>query len=76
MSEHLRDSLKTIKTELWEATDDEAQERKQESPLFKNLLDDRTDTIAEAVRANLDGLRDEMLNLIEPIAQLTEGSQK
>ena len=73
MSERLRDSLKTIKTELWEAIDDDAQERRQESPLFKKLLDDRTDTIAEAVRANLDGLRDEMLNLIEPIAQLTEG---
>ena len=30
-------------------------------------------TIAEAARANLDSLRDELLSLIEPIAQLTEG---
>ena len=76
MSEHLRDSFKTTKTELWEAIDDEIQERKQETPLFKKPLDDRTDTIAGAVRAGLDGLRDEMLSLIEPIAQLTEGWQK
>ena len=76
MSEHLRDSLTSAKTELWEAIDDEIQERKQEPPLFKKLLDDRTDAIAGAVRASLDGLRDEMLNLIEPITQLTEGWQK
>ena len=62
--------------ELWEAIDDEVQERKQESPLFKKLLDDRTDMIAEAVRASIDGLRDEMLSLIEPVAQLTEGWQR
>ena len=37
MSEHLRDSLKTQTAELWEAIDDEIQERKQESPLFKTL---------------------------------------
>ena len=59
MSEHLRDSLMSTKTELWEAIDDEIQERKQEPPLFKKLLDDRTDAIAEAVRANLGGLRDD-----------------
>ena len=68
MSEHLRDSLKTTKTYLWEAIDDETKERKQEFPLFKKLLDDRTDTIAEAVRTSIDGLRDEVLSLIEPIA--------
>ena len=73
MSEHLRDSLTNTKTELWEAIDDEIKERKQEPPLFKKLLDDRADTIAEAVRANPDGLRDELLNLIELIAQLPEG---
>ena len=73
MSEHLRDSLKSTKQDIWEAIDDEVKERKQESPLFQRLLDDRTETTAQAVRANLDGLRDEMLNLIEPIAQLTEG---
>ena len=76
MSEHLREPLQIAKHEFWEAGDDEAQARKQEPLLFKRLLDDRTDTIARAVRANLDGLRDEMLSLIEPIAQLTEGWQK
>ena len=68
-----RDLAKTQSSEFWEAIDNEIQERKQESPLFKKLLGDGTDTIAEAVRASLDGLRDEMLSLIEPIAQLTEG---
>ena len=72
MSEHLRESLKTTKTELWEAIDDETQERKQESPLFKKLLDTRADMISEAMRAGFDGLRDEVLSLIKPIAQLTE----
>ena len=72
MSEHLPDSLKTTKSELWEAIDDEVQERKQESPLFKKLLDARTDMISDAMRAGIDGLRDEVLSLIEPIAQLTE----
>ena len=75
MSEHLRDSLKTTKAELWEAIDDEVQERKQESPLFRKLLDARTDMISEAMRAGIDGLREEVLSLIEPIAQLTERRQ-
>ena len=35
MSEHLRDSLKATKHEIWEAIDDEVKERKQESPLFQ-----------------------------------------
>ena len=51
MSEHLRDSLTTTKHEIWEAIDDEVKERKQESPLFQRLLDDRTEIIAQAVRA-------------------------
>ena len=72
MSEHLRDSFKTTKTHLWEAIDEETQERKQEFPLFKKLLDDRTDTVAGAVRTSIDGLRDEVLSLIEPIVQLTQ----
>ena len=76
MNEHLRDPLQSTKHEFWESIDDEAKEREQESTLFKRLLDDRTDAIAQAVRANLDGLRDEMLSLIEPTAQLTEGWQK
>ena len=67
MSEHLRDSLKSTNIRIWEAIDDEVKERKQESPLFQRLLDDRTETTAQAVRANLDGLRDEMLSFIEPI---------
>ena len=71
MSEHLRDSLKTSKAELWEAIDDEVQERKQESPLFKKLLDDRVDTIAETVHTCIGGFRDEMLSLIEPLAHFT-----
>ena len=75
MSEHLRDSLQTTTSELWEAIDDEVKERKQESPLFQRLLNARTEVISHAVRANLDGLRDEMLTLIAPIAQLTEGWQ-
>ena len=75
MSEHLRDSLKTTKTYLWEAIDEETQERKQEFPMFRKLLDERTDDISAAVRTGIDGLRDELMSLIEPLAHFTETLQ-
>ena len=52
MSEHLRDSLKATKLEIWEAIDDEVKERKQESPLFQRLLNDRTEIISQVVRTS------------------------
>ena len=84
MSEHLRDSLQTTTSELWVAIDEEVYERKQAPPLFQMLLDERTQLISQAVRTGIDGLRDELLSLIEPVvtpppepvAQLTEGWQK
>ena len=84
MSEHLRDSLQTTTSELWVAIDEEVYERKQAPPLFQMLLDERTQLISQAVRTGIDGLRDELLSLIEPAvtpppepaAHLTEGWQK
>ena len=62
MSEHLRDSLKSTKAELWQAIEEIGP-----GPAFQQALDERTDLLSEALRTGLDNIRDEFFNLIEPL---------
>ena len=59
-TENLRESLADTKDKLWEAIDDEVQERKQEAPTFHKLLDDRAEMLSAAFRAALDNCREDV----------------
>ena len=62
MSEHLRESLKATKVELWQAIEEIGA-----ASAFEKLMDERTDMLSEALRTGLDTIREEFFGLMEPL---------